>query len=401
MLSTYTAVMRMRLISTAAALALSTAIAAPAVGAVAPADVTLAAGPVSSVVSVSPDVFYDEASSTFYLFTTGMRIGVHTSRDGLTWTEVTGARTPSPAFDPSVIAMPDGSYRMYYTFHSGSTPGSPCSGKQLRYATSTDLVDWTTRSDVLLSDLGCGVPNVVRVGATDFRLYYVRGGEGVAHGTYMATSPDGLTWTPRAGILTPSDMVDPSVAQLADGSWLMLTADFPPNKSSGPFFQKLYAATSPDGFAWDFGDSTPLYAGPPGQGAFDPDAVVLPDGSVRAWWAQGTSPDTARVAAGAITVSVDPEPVVPVPPSKPKATWTAKALKVTWVYASGAAAPESFQVQVHRSGTWATVATAAGDRLTVSVAHTKLPKVAFSIRVVATIGDQVAASAKTRVPKRR
>lgn len=399
--------MRMRLISTAAALALSTAIAAPAVGAVAPADVTLAAGPVSSVVSVSPDVFYDEASSTFYLFTTGMRIGVHTSRDGLTWTEVTGARTPSPAFDPSVIVMPDGSYRMYYTFHSGSTPGSPCSGKQLRYATSTDLVDWTTRSDVLLSDLGCGVPNVVRVGATDYRLYYVRGGEGVAHGTYMATSPDGLTWTPRAGILTPSDMVDPSVAQLADGSWLMLTADFPPNKSSGPFFQKLYAATSSDGVTWDFGSAVPLYTAPTPQGAFDPDVVVLPDGSVRAWWAQGTSPDNAKVTSGTVTIAPtpdpdpDPEPVVPVPPAKPTTAWTAKSLRVSWTYPAGAPAPESFAVQVHRSGTWATVATAAGDRLTVSVAHTKLPKVAFSIRVVATIGDQVAASAKTRVPKRR
>jgi len=405
----YTPAMRVRLTSTAAALALSTVFMAPPAGAAAPADVTLVADSVSSVVSVSPDVFYDEASATFYLFTTGMRIGVHTSRDGQTWTEVSGARTPSPAFDPSVIAMPDGSYRMYYTFHSGSTPGSPCSGKQLRYATSTNLVDWTARSDVLLSDLGCGVPNVVRAGEADYRLYYVRGGEGVAHGTYMATSPDGLAWTPRAGILTPSDMVDPSVAQLADGSWLMLTADFPASKSSGPFFQKLYAATSSDGFTWDFGSAAPIYVAPTSQGAFDPDAVVLPDGSVRAWWAQGTSPENAKVAAGTVTVAPtpdpdpdpDPEPVVPASPAQPTAAWTKKSLKVTWAYPVGAPAPESFAVQVKKSGTWATVATTAGDRAAVSVARAKLPKTAFSIRVVATIGDQVAASPTARVPQRR
>ena len=374
---------------------------APSAMALVPSDVSLTAGPVSSVVSVSPDVFYDAASSTYYLYTTGMRVGVYTSTDGDSWTAVTAASTPSPAFDPSVISMPDGSYRMYYTSPGSGGPGQPCSGKQLKYATSTDLVRWTAQPQVLLADLGCGVPNVVRAGDSDYRLYYVRGGPGLEHGTYMATSTDGLTWTPRAGIITPPDMVDPSVVRLADGSWLMLTADFPAGKSAGPFFQKLYAATSADGFSWDFGDSSPLYAGPAGEGAFDPDAVVLPDGSVRAWWAQGTSPDTARVAAGAITVSVDPEPVVPVPPTKPKATWTSKSLKVSWLYASGAPAPESFEVQVRTTGSWSTVTTVAGDRAATSIARAKLPKSAFSVRVVAVVGDASAASPVTKVAKPR
>jgi hypothetical protein len=388
----------------AAVLATSSLGVASAASALVPADVTLTAGPVSTVVSVSPDVFYDAASATYYLYTTGMRIGVYSSKDGTTWAEVTGASTPSPAFDPSVIAMPDGTYRMYFMSRSGMGPQA-CSGKQLKYATSTDLVRWTAQSPVLLDDLGCGVPNVVRASDTDYRLYYVRGGSGIEHGTYMATSPDGLTWTPRAGILTPKDFVDPSVVQLPNGSWLMLAADFPPSKSSGPFLQKLYAGTSSDGFAWDFDAATPLYNGPTGQGAFDPDAVVLPDGSIRAWWAQGTSPDTAVVASGAVTVAVspgpDPEPVVPVPPTKPKATWTSKALKVAWTYAVGAAAPESFAVQVRTSGPWSTVATVAGDRAATSVSRAKLPKSAFSVRVVAIIGDEQAASPSTKVAKAR
>lgn len=388
----------------AAVLATSSLGVASAASALVPADVTLTAGPVSTVVSVSPDVFYDAASATYYLYTTGMRIGVYSSKDGTTWAEVPGASTPSPAFDPSVIAMPDGTYRMYFMSRSGMGPQA-CSGKQLKYATSTDLVRWTAQSPVLLDDLGCGVPNVVRASDTDYRLYYVRGGSGIEHGTYMATSPDGLTWTPRAGILTPKDFVDPSVVQLPNGSWLMLAADFPPSKSSGPFLQKLYAGTSSDGFTWDFDAATPLYNGPTGQGAFDPDAVVLPDGSIRAWWAQGTSPDTAVVASGAVTVAVspgpDPEPVVPVPPTKPKATWTSKALKVAWTYAVGAAAPESFAVQVRTSGPWSTVATVAGDRAATSVSRAKLPKSAFSVRVVAIIGDEQAASPSTKVAKAR
>ena len=218
------------------------------------------------------------------------------------------------------------------------------------------------------------------------------------------TSPDGLDWTPREGILTPKDFVDPSVVQLPNGSWLMLTADFPPTQPPPPgFLQKLYAGTSSDGFTWEFDAATPLYNGPTGQGAFDPDAVVLPDGSIRAWWAQGTSPETAVVASGAVTVAVspDPEPVVPVPPTKPKATWTSKALKVAWTYAVGAAAPESFAVQVRTTGSWATVATVAGDRAATSVSRAKLPKSAFSVRVVAIIGDEEAASPSTKVAKAR
>jgi hypothetical protein len=397
----------------AAVLAASSLGVASAASALVPADVTLTAGPVSTVVSVSPDVFYDAPSATYYLYTTGPgtgappspggpSIGVYSSKDGTSWAEVPGASTPvGPYFDPSVVAMSDGTYRMYLVSKSGTAPG--CSGKQLKYATSTDLVRWTAQSPVLLDDLGCGVPNVVRASDSDYRLYYVRGGEGVEHGTYMATSPDGLTWTARDGILTPEDFVDPSVVKLDDGSWLMFTADFPASKSSGPFFQKLYAGTSSDGFTWDFDAVTPLYNGPTGQGAFDPDAVVLPDGSIRAWWAQGTSPDTAVVASGAVTVAVspDPEPVIPVAPTKPKATWTSKALKVAWTYAVGAAAPESFAVQVRTTGSWATVATVAGDRAATSVSRAKLPKSAFSVRVVAIIGDEEAASPSTKVAKAR
>ena len=388
----------------AAALVLPLALTVTPAQALVPADVSLVAGSTSTVVSVSPDVYYDASTSTYYLYTTGMRIGVYSSADGEAWSEVPGAVTPTgPYFDPSVVKMPDGTYRMYYVYRAGMGP-QPCSGKQLKYATSTDLIRWTAQSPVLLDDLGCGVPNVVYTG-TEYRLYYVRGGVGIEHGTYMATSPDGLTWTPTDKLLTPKDFVDPSVVRLTDGSWLMFTADFPSSKSSGPFFQKLYVGTSPDGITWDFDADAPVYTAPTGQGAFDPDAVMLPDGSVRAWWAQGSSADNAQVTAGRVTVTPSPGPdpdPVPVAPSKPTVKVGKAGIAVTWTYAAGASAPDGFIVQVKAGSTWKEVARTERTSSSVTWAKVGAKKgMSFGVRVVAVIADASATSSTTRATRPR
>jgi hypothetical protein len=389
----------------AAALLLPLALTATPAQALVPADVSVVAGPTSSVVSVSPDIYYDAASVTYYLYTTGMRIGVYSSADGEAWSEVPGASTPSgPYFDPSVVKMPDGTYRMYYVYRAGMGPKA-CSGKQLKYATSTDLIRWTAQSPVLLDDLGCGVPNVVYTG-TEYRLYYVRGGVGFAHGTYMATSPDGLTWTPTDKLLTPEDFVDPSVIKLTDGSWLMFTADFSKSQPPPPgFVQKLYVGTSPDGVTWDFDADAPVYTAPTGQGAFDPDAVVMPDGSVRAWWSQGTSADNAQVTAGRVTVTPSPGPdpdPVPVAPSKPTVKVGKAGIAVTWTYAAGAPAPDGFIVQVKSGSTWKEVARTERTSSSVTWAKVGAKKgMSFGVRVVAVIDDASATSSTTRATRPR
>lgn len=382
----------------AAALVLPLALTVTPAQALVPADVSLVAASTSSVVSVSPDVYYDASTSTYYLYTTGMRIGVYSSADGEAWSEVPGAVTPTgPYFDPSVVKMPDGTYRMYYVYRAGMGP-QPCSGKQLKYATSTDLIRWTAQSPVLLDDLGCGVPNVVYTG-TEYRLYYVRGGVGIEHGTYMATSPDGLTWTPTDKLLTPKDFVDPSVVRLTDGSWLMFTADFSPTQPPPPgFVQRLYVGTSQDGITWDFDADAPVYSAPAGQGAFDPDAVVLPDGSVRAWWAQGSSADNARVTWGRVTVT---EPL-PAKPGKPKVVTAKTGIKVTWTYPVGVPAPDGFLVQVQGGSGWTDVAevTAASASLTwVKVGVKK--GATFRVRVVARIGAAYMQSDSTKATRPR
>jgi hypothetical protein len=376
------------------------AAAAPA-RALVPADVSLTSGPVSTVVSVSPDVFYDAASSTYYLFTTGMKIGVYRSTDGHSWTEATGAATPiGPYFDPSVVALPDGSYRMYYVYRSGMG-NQPCSGKELRYATSPDLLRWTAQPQTLLADLGCGVPNVVRLTDGTYRLYYVRGGPGTPHGTYMATSADGLTWNPTNQLLTPQDFVDPSVVQLADGTWLMFTADFSAVQPPPPgFVQRLYVGTSDNGLAWDFGSAKPLHSAPSSQGAFDPDAVVLPDGNVRIWWAQGRDAMAATVAAG--TVSIDtPAPVLSTP-GKPVITTTKSGARVTWTYPVGANAPDGYTVQVKSGATWKDVGTTTATSRTLTWSQVGAKKGAsFSVRVVAFIGETKAMSAAATAKRPR
>jgi sucrose-6-phosphate hydrolase SacC (GH32 family) len=288
----------------------------------------------------------------------------------------------------------------------------PCSGKELRYATSTDLIRWTPVSTTLLADLGCGVPNVVRAG-DEYRLYYVRGREvtsaaghkSIEHGTFMATSPDGLTWTPTDRLISPQDFVDPSVVQLADGSWLMFTADFSSAQPPPPgFFQKLYVGTSDDGRTWDFDATAPLYVAGSNQGAFDPDAVVLPDGSVRAWWSQGTSYDNARITAGQVTVTPSPEPE-PIPgiPGKPRLAPGKAGVKVTWTYPAAAPTPDGYLVQVKVGRGWTDVAqvTTRSTSLTWAKVGAK-PGKAFSVRVGAYIGETMVRSpiAKGTRPRR-
>lgn len=351
---------------------------------------------VSSVVSVSPDVFFRESTGTYYLFTTGAGIGVYASPDGEDWSRVADASTPAgPYSDASVIELPDGTFRMYLAERqAGST--LPCSGKQLRYATSTDLVRWTLQPGTLLADLGCGVPDVVRNGS-DYLLYYVRGGEGIDHGIYRATSADGLAWTTEPGIIAPKDMVDPSVVKLADGEWLMMTADFPSGKPTTPFFQKLYVATSPDGRTWDFGDGSPAYA-PAGVGAFDPNLVLMPDGQLKAWYARGASPETAAVAYGVLSRQDPPRLMRP---GKPAAAFTgSRAVTLSWAYPAEGAPPTAFVVQRRQGPTWVAIAEVAGSSRSWGTTRKALGIASgqrITVRVVAVLGAERLASPQSRV----
>ncbi|MFZ4510455.1 MAG: hypothetical protein ACOYNJ_05795, partial [Candidatus Nanopelagicales bacterium] len=154
---------------------------------------------------------------------------------------------------------------------------------------------------------------------------------------------------------------------------------------------------------WDFDADAPVYTAPTGQGAFDPDAVVMPDGSVRAWWSQGTSADNARVTAGRVTVTPSPDPdPVPVAPSKPTVKVGKAGIAVTWTYAAGAPAPDGFIVEVKAGSTWKEVARTERTSSSVTWAKVGAKKgMSFGVRVVAVIDDASATSSTTRATRPR
>ena len=125
----------------------------------------------------------------------------------------------------------------------------------------------------------------------------------------------------------------------------------------------------------------------------------MPDGSVRAWWSQGRSADTALVASGTVTVDRAPVPAIP---GKPTVSTGAKSAKVTWTYPVGAAAVEGYIVQVKTTGGWSDVATTTKTSKSLTWSSLGVSKGAtFRVRVVAYIGDVVAVSPAAKATRPR
>ena len=246
---------------------------------------------------VSPDVYYDEATRTYYLWTTHMPPTMYSSPDGTSWTPVAGASLPN-GFDWSVVKMGPNDYRMYYSSINPNLPSTvQCSQqrKELRYATSTNLMTWTTQPTVLLDSVGCGVPHVLRKSDGTFLLYWNT--MEPQHGINIATSPDGLTWSRIPGIIANDEnLVDPAPLQMPDGTFLMVSSTM---GKSGP--QELRILSSPDGISWTLRPEA-LYA-PKGNSVLDPSLKLVND-QLRVWfgYAQGRDHNTSKIASGVLTL---------------------------------------------------------------------------------------------------
>ena len=247
---------------------------------------------------VSPDVYYDEASGTYYLYTTNMPTGVYTSTDGTNWNAVAGASMPN-GFDWSVVKMGPSNYRLYYsTINPNGAQTVSCTKmrKEFRYATSTDLVRWTPQPGVLLDDIGCGVPHVLKKTDGSYLLYWNT--ITAKHGMHIATSPDGLTWTKLPGIIADDpDLVDPAPLQMPDGTFLMV-ASTTGSRGQG---QQLRILSSGDGITWSLRDKA-LYA-PSGVSVLDP-ALKLIGQQLRVWfgYAPGMDHNNSKIASGLLNL---------------------------------------------------------------------------------------------------
>jgi len=252
----------------------------------------------SSPPGVSPEVFYDSRTGTYTLLTTHQPAIQYTSRDGQSWTP-TAVQLPEGGIDWSIVEMAPNNYRLYYAelLPSPGGPPQPCvpGSKRLRYATSSDLQSWTVQPQVLLPDVGCGVPHVMKTKDGRFLLY--QNMRNPDHGIYTATSPDGLAWSLRSGILANNgELVDPAPLEMPDGTFLMVTSTV-----GRTGFQELQLLRSSDGLTWTARPTT-LYR-VAGSSVLDP-SIELIDGNLRVWFGQAVGGDhnASRITHGTLTL---------------------------------------------------------------------------------------------------
>ncbi|MBI4294977.1 MAG: PKD domain-containing protein [Chloroflexi bacterium] len=172
---------------------------------------------------------------------TNWRILSATSSNGLAWTRESGIRVDtfgsySAIYRPSVVTLPDGSYRMYF-----SAASSEPLYADIYSATSADGLAWTVEPGMRIEHGGtydtvlAHNPSVVkdadggyyRFPDGNFRLYY-SGWDGSHFRILSASSTDGLAWTEEGirlnfgHVFSANQVSDPYVVRMGDGSFAML-----------------------------------------------------------------------------------------------------------------------------------------------------------------------------------
>lgn len=259
----------------------------------------------ASPTGVSPEVFHDEQSGTYYLYTTSMPPKTYRSSDGENWTEVSDATLPQ-GFDWSIIESSPGSYRLYYAAINPNLPATvKCSSsrKQLFVAESSDLLHWSNPTGPLLDDVGCGVPHVMKKKDGKYLLYFNTITS--AHGIHIATSDDGLNWVVQNGLVAnETDLVDPAPLEMPDGTFLMVSST-----TGRAGTQQLRILSSPDGLTWSLREK-PLYA-PSGFSVLDPSLKLIND-SLRVWfgYTPGNDHGQSRIGSGALTLAPEEDKLI-------------------------------------------------------------------------------------------
>jgi predicted GH43/DUF377 family glycosyl hydrolase len=170
------------------------------------------------------------------------------------------------AWEPSVVEEDDGTLRMWYSGHDGTT------GRILEAVQPPGRL-WQRVGESIEPSLagdsdryGVGSPCVVKSG--DEYLMVYGGFDGQANTLHLATSPDGHSWT-AGGPIVPGETGPlagrtPSLLIGADQWWLFYAASIGPdrvvgtangsngsNGSGGPRRAAILAAVSPPGGRWD------------------------------------------------------------------------------------------------------------------------------------------------------
>ena len=239
----------------------------------------------------------------------------------MTFTKEPGVRVPSGSpgspetivSDPTLVVLKDGRMRMYYKVATG--PGGPGqSVHSIFSAISTDGLSFEKEGIRIDSqktpDRGwASVPEAIVLSDGRVRLYYVSDGLDVKHGIVSAISEDGLNFIREETKLT--GFVDPMVARLADGSYLMLAVAFPFG-SGGRLTDAspgIYSFISLDGI--NFEDRKLVLAG---ENNIDPAIADMGDGAYRVYyWNIMDKPSVIKSISGKLTTVPAPMATTAVP----------------------------------------------------------------------------------------
>lgn len=249
----------------------------------------------SSPLGVSPDIYFDDTTGIYYLYTTGSPATTYTSTDGSNWTVAAGAKLPNGGFDWSVVKMGPNNYRMYFASMTNKAGLVSCATKMksLFYATSTDLLTWTAQPSSLVEDVGCGVPHVLRKPDGTFLLYYNTLSSELTV-MKIASSQDGLSFT-QVGVVNDCNLGDPAPLVMPDGTYLMIST------AVCKTAQTAQISSSPNGIDWTRRSSALLTLA--NAAVVDP-SIELVNGKLRVWfaYAAGGGHDKAVIVTGALTL---------------------------------------------------------------------------------------------------
>jgi hypothetical protein len=254
----------------------------------------------SSPLGVSPEVYYEETSATYYLFTTSQPAKIYTSKDGTVWSEASGYSLPN-GFDWSIVKMGVNNYRLYYSSimpNEAQTVSCSKQKKAMFYATSTDLLRWTAQPGPIVSDVGCGVPHVIK--KSDGKYLMFHNTISTKHGMHIQSSDDGLTWTKIPGVILDAEyLVDPAPLEMPDGTFLMIASTTGDPRSGG--LQRLQLLSSKDALSWVKAEKD-LYS-PEGASVLDPSLKII-NGKLRIWFGYtlGNDHSKSRITSAQLTL---------------------------------------------------------------------------------------------------
>jgi hypothetical protein len=252
-----------------------------------------------------PDVV-QLSDGTFRMYYSHITVGIAsaTSSDGLAWTRDAGVRVGGGhggepewyPFQPEVLRLSDGSYRMYYSCRSNEWVS-----REIRSATSSDGLLWTKEAGVRLAPGGpydawhVGDPQVVTLSDGSVRMYYTGSNrkDETGRNVLSAVSTDGLSFTKESGIrLAPGgndtggdarDISGFSILQNPDGTLQGFYGGI-----SNSVIGTLMSATSTDGLSWTNDPGIAIGIGSPGDydsvSVTSGEIVAMPEGVLRLYY---------------------------------------------------------------------------------------------------------------------